>query len=137
MPAWCQRNVCDWVRICQGNTTQPWTVRILDALPDSPNYALKFLPKEMLPQAFVNGEMTGPYVGPHSADFLRGACLYLYGGAYMDVGCILLRHLDRVGWDELENPNSPYQISVPLMYGQVIANHFVMSRKGDPFIKRW
>lgn len=132
MPMWCQKNVCDWVRICTG-----WTVRVLDALPESPNFALKFLPKEMLPRAFVDGEMTGPYIGPHSADFLRGGLLYLFGGAYMDVGCFLLRHLDRVGWDKLEADDSPYRVAVPLMYGQMIGNHFVMSRKGDPFIKRW
>ena len=55
----------------------------------------------------------------------------------MDVGNILFRHLDLIGWNELEDPESPYNICVPIMYGQVIANNFVMARKGDPFIKRW
>lgn len=136
MPGWNQRNVCGWVRTC-GSGEKPWTVRVLDADPQSPNYALKFVPKEYLPNSFVDGDMVGPYIGPHSADFLRGALLYLYGGVFIDVGCILTRHLDRIGWNELEDPDSPYRISVPIMYGQTIGNHFVMARKGDPFIKRW
>lgn len=55
----------------------------------------------------------------------------------MDVGNILFRPLDLIGWNDLEDPQSPYNICVPIMYAQVIANSFVMARKGDPFIKRW
>lgn len=133
MPKWCQRNVIDWIRIC-GHS---WTVRILDNVPHSPNHALRHVSADSLPDAFVRREMNGPYVGPHSADFLRGACLYQYGGVFIDVGCILIRHLDRIGWDKLEDPRSPYRVAIPLMYGQITANHFVAARKGDPFIKRW
>jgi Capsular polysaccharide synthesis protein len=132
IPAWCQRNIIGWVKI-----NPSWTVRVLDAVPDSPNHALKFIPPEMLPETFVKGTMDGPYIGPHSADFLRGALLYLHGGAFMDVGIILFRPLDRICWAQLEDPESPFQLSVPNMYGTVMANHFVASRKGDPFIKRW
>jgi len=81
--------------------------------------------------------MDGPYTGPHSADFLRGACLYSYGGVWMDVGILLVRGLDGICWGKLEDPESPFEVSVPWMYGPVMANHFVASRKGDPFIKRW
>lgn len=133
MPAWNQRNVVDWIRICGPS----WTVRIVDNQPDSPNYALRYVSAELLPEAFVNRTMVGPYIGPHSADFLRGALLYEHGGAFMDVGNILFRHMDRLCWNQLEDPASPYQIAVPLMYAQNIANHFVAARKGDPFIKRW
>lgn len=113
MPGWCQRNVFDWVRI-NGGDSNPWTIRVLDAVPESPNHALKFVDADMLPTAFVEGNMKGPYVGPHSADFLRGALLYKFGGAFMDVGNFLFRGLDRIGWRELEDPDSPYQICVPL-----------------------
>lgn len=136
MPTWCQRNVFDWVRI-SSSSPEPWTIRVLDAIPTSPNYALKFISTSQLPSAFVNGELTGPYIGPHSADFLRGALLYKHGGVFMDVGNILFRNLDRVGWNHLSDDTSPYRIAVPIMYDQVLANHFVMSRKGDPFIKTW
>jgi hypothetical protein len=122
------------MRICSGTG---WTVRVLDAIPGSPNHFLKFLPKDMLPSAIVEDEMTGPYTGAHSSDLLSGGLLYLFGGTYMDVGCILLRSLDDIAWDELEDSSSAYRIAVPLAYGQTAANHFVMSRKGDPFIKRW
>ncbi|KAK9368249.1 hypothetical protein V1509DRAFT_639752 [Lipomyces kononenkoae] len=133
MPAWCLRNVLDWVRLCGPS----WTVFVLDSVPGSPNHALKYLPADKLPESFVQGTMEGPYVGPHSADFLRGACLTLYGGVFLDVGIILFRSIDAICWHKLEDPESPYQVSVPWMYGTVMANHFVASRKGDPFIQRW
>jgi mannosyltransferase OCH1-like enzyme len=133
MPAWCQRNVITWVRIHGPD----WTVRVLDTVPDSPNHALKWVDSKILPEAFVKGTMTGPYVGPHSADFLRGAALYAYGGAWMDVGIFLFRNLDKVCWDQLADDNSPYTISTPLMFEQYMANHFVAARKGDVFIQKW
>lgn len=110
---------------------------MLDTVPDSPNHALKWIAPEDLPEAFVQGTMVGPYVGPHSADFLRGAALHAYGGVWMDVGCILFRNLDKVCWDQLADETSPYTIATPWMFGQYIANHFVASRKGDVFVKKW
>lgn len=150
MPSWCQRNIFNWIRLCGPS----WTVRVLDNVPGSPNNALKWAESSQiqLPDTFVNRTMDGPYTGPHSADFLRGACLFLYGGVWMDTGIILIRDLDRICWNQyvnfsvkvqvltlfrLTDPSSPFQVSVPLMYTTVIANHFVASRKGDPFIKRW
>ena len=82
MPGWCQRNVANWVRLCEPSG---WAVRVLDSVPNSENYILKYVPASLLNEAFVNGEMDGPYFGPHSADLLRGACLYLHGGVSMDV----------------------------------------------------
>lgn len=135
MPVWCQRNIANWARLC-GPT---WIIRVLDNVPGSPNNALKWTKSEdiKLPDAFISGTMDGPYSGPHSADFLRGACLFLYGGVFMDVGNILIRDLDRICWNQLSDPNSPFQISTPWMYGQIMANSFVASRNGDPFIKNW
>ena len=106
-------------------------------VPESPNYALSWLEADQLPAAFVNNTMTGPYVGPHSADFLRGATLFAYGGVWMDVGNILFRHLDDVCWNQLEDATSPYTVCVPWMLAQHIANHFVAARKGDEFIQKW
>lgn len=133
MPGWCQRNVTDWVRLLGPS----WTVRVLDSVKGSPNNALRYLPTESLPATYVEGSMDGPYKGPHAADMLRGACLYHHGGVFMDVGNLLIRHLDRVCWNQLEDPTSPFQVSCPWMYDITMANHFVASRKGDPFIKRW
>jgi hypothetical protein len=113
MPAWCQRNVIAWVRICGPS----WTVRILDAVPGSETNALKYISANLLPESFVKGTMTGAYTGPHSSDFLRGACLWSHGGAYMDVGNILIRDLDRVCWNQLADSNSPFNVCIPVMYG--------------------
>jgi hypothetical protein len=125
MPSWCQHNIINWVRLHGSD----WTVRVLDTVPGSPNHALKWIDAETLPEAFVTGTMTGPYVGPHSADFLRGA--------WMDVGNILFRRLEKVCWDQLADETSPYTVSIPWMFEQYTANHFVAARKGDVFIKRW
>lgn len=133
MPPWCQRNIINWVRL-HGSE---WTVRVLDTVPGSPNHALKWISPNELPECFVKGTMTGPYIGPHSADFLRGAALYAYGGVWMDVGNVLFRHLDKICWDQLADEDTPYTISTPWMFAQYMANHFIAARKGDPFIKRW
>lgn len=55
----------------------------------------------------------------------------------MDVGCLLIRHIDRICWDVLADPDSPYEIAVPVLYGQTIANHFVAARKNNVFIEKW
>ncbi|KAK1977030.1 capsule polysaccharide biosynthesis protein [Colletotrichum cereale] len=121
-PLWARRNLVDWVRICG----LEWIVRVLDNVPESPNYVLKYLPSSPFPKAFVNRNMNGPWAGQHSADFICGAILYTYEGVCMDVGSILVPHIDHICWDELVNPDTPYQIALPLIYDQV---------KGEPFIK--
>lgn len=111
MPAWCQRNVTDWVRLLDPS----WTVRVLDSVKGSPNNALHYLPSDSLPDTYVRGTMDGEYRGPHAADMLRGACLYYHGGVFMDVGNLLIRHLDRICWNQLEDPDSPFQVAIPWM----------------------
>ncbi|TDZ34398.1 putative glycosyl transferase FCK3 [Colletotrichum spinosum] len=135
MPAWCQRNVANWARTCGPS----WTIRVLESGGSTPSSCLNWVKEEDLPETFVRGTMDGPagYKGPHSADFLRGICLYQYGGVWLDVGAILIRSLDDLCWRKLEDPNSPYQVAGPWMYGQAVANHVIASRKGDPFTKIW
>ncbi|KAI1119996.1 capsular polysaccharide synthesis protein-domain-containing protein [Nemania abortiva] len=131
MPAWCRRNVVSWVRICGPQ----WTVRVLDSNPDSPNYAAKYVPKG-LPDSFYNNTMDGTHSGPHSADFLRGACLYEYGGAWVDSSTFLMRTMDDICWKQLEESTSPWRVAVPVM-SEDLLNCFLAARKHDPFIKRW
>ncbi|KXJ87028.1 hypothetical protein Micbo1qcDRAFT_218233 [Microdochium bolleyi] len=133
MPPWCKRNVADWVHICGDS----WTIRVLDNVPGSPNYALRYLEHGSLAEAFVKGTMDGPYVGQHAADLVRGAALTQYGGVWMDVGSILVRHLDRVCWDVIEDPSTPTRAAVAVQPSHGIMNYFVACHKGDPFIRRW
>jgi hypothetical protein len=133
MPSWNLRNAVSWVRMHDAD----WTIRILDCVPESPNYYLNYVPASYLPDALNKGVMTGPYVGPHSADFLRGACLFLHGGVFLDVGAILIRPMDRICWNRLADPASPFQVCIPWMYGTTIANSYTAARKGDPFIEAW
>lgn len=134
MPAWCQRNVCSWVRMHVHNG---WTVRVLDSIPVSENYSLKYLSDAVLPDSYVHGTMDGPYVGPHSADMLRGACLYTHGGVFLDVGIPLIRSMDRICWAKLEDADTPFEVAAPWVYGTHVGNHFVAARKACPFIFRW
>ncbi|KAI0903774.1 capsular polysaccharide synthesis protein-domain-containing protein [Ustulina deusta] len=131
MPAWCRRNVIGWVRICGPG----WTVRIIDSIPESPNYAAKYIPTG-LPDTYYNKTMDGTHPGPHSADFLRGACLYEYGGAWVDSSIFLMRNMDDICWNQLEDPTSPYRVAVPAISDNMV-NFFIAARKHDPFIKRW
>jgi mannosyltransferase OCH1-like enzyme len=132
MPAWTQRNVVDWQRI-----NPDWSIHILDNIPESPHYALKYVTEDMLPESFIQRTMDGPFTGPHAADLLRGACLYKYGGVWLDVGAILTRDMDRICWNTLSDPTSPLQVAAPHLYDQAIVNSFIAARKGSPFIKRW
>ncbi|KAH8671736.1 hypothetical protein BX600DRAFT_487139 [Xylariales sp. PMI_506] len=133
MPAWCQRNVLDWVKICGPS----WTIRVVDNMPESPNYALNYVDEDLVCEAFTKGTMDGPYVGQHSADLVRGATLTQHGGVWMDVGTILIRHMDRICWDRIQDQDDPYKVAVAIQPNQGILNYFVACRKGDPFIRRW
>jgi hypothetical protein len=132
MPPWCQRNVINWVRLCPS-----WTVRVLDNVPGSPNNALTWVAKEWLPESFTKNRMDGLWAGPHRADMLRGPCLYLYGGAWVDVGSVLVRHMDRICWNQLGDPDSPFTVAAPWIFDKCIVNSFVAARRGDLFIKHW
>ncbi|KAH8168381.1 capsular polysaccharide synthesis protein [Sarocladium implicatum] len=134
MPSWCQRNAIDWVRICGPSG---WTIRVLDNDPESPNYALRHLSAGNLPECFVARTMDGPYVGQHSADFTRGAAILEHGGAWMDVGSIMIRHIETMCWNAICDPESPYKVATVWKDGQWIFNYFVAAQKGDPFIRRW
>jgi hypothetical protein len=134
MPGWQQRNVVNWVKMLSG---QSWTVRVLDTKEGSPNHVLKYLPAKMFPEAFLNGTMDGPYSGQHSADLYKTAILSQYGGVYIDVGVILIRHLDRLCWDLLSDDNCPYNVAICAMTTTLTVNHFIAARKGDPLIKNW
>ncbi|KAI9684913.1 MAG: hypothetical protein M1822_005562 [Bathelium mastoideum] len=133
MPAWTKRNVVNWARLLGPE----WTIRILDPIKSSPSNALNFVTPSMLPSAFVEGQMTGDYVGPHSADLVKGACLFLHGGVWLDVGILLFRHLDAICWSALCDPDMPYEVATTHAYAQIVNNHFVAARKGSPFIQRW
>jgi hypothetical protein len=114
-----------------------WTVRIIDLVPGSTTHWSKFIPHELLPKAFVEGTMDGPFVGQHSADFLRGALLYLYGGVYLDISVILFRTLDRICWNRLQDPSDSYEVAACWVMEDVVQNSFIAARKGNLFIKRW
>ncbi|KAJ5669441.1 hypothetical protein N7462_010511 [Penicillium macrosclerotiorum] len=133
MPKWNQRNVIDWVRILGPE----WTIRVLDSIPGSINNILQFIPESIMPPAFIDRTMDGPFVGQHGADLTRTACLYEHGGVWMDVGSFLMRHLDRVCWKELEDPKSPYKVAIFMLWGLAGGNFFVAARKKDPLIFQW
>lgn len=81
--------------------------------------------------------MDGPSLGQHGADLTRSASLYQHGGAWIDVGNILIQHLDHICWDKLEKPDSPYRVAIPVTDGLVGGNNFIAARKHGSFIYQW
>ncbi|KAI9720220.1 MAG: hypothetical protein M1812_003038 [Candelaria pacifica] len=158
MYPWCRRNVLGWVR----RLGPSWTVRVLNAVPGSPNHFHNFVGPEHFPTAFNQGKLTGRNKGQHLSDLVRLAVLYQldfaclsgrlfdpwaqaglhsFGGVYMDVSTILIRALDDICWRSIEDPLSPYEVACfafqsRTYFGQIF-NAFIATRKSNPFIKRW
>lgn len=134
MPPWQKRNVLGWARILG----PAWTVRVLDLTDGSPANVFNFLDAADLPK---QGRITGRYAGAHTSDTIRLPCVYRHGGVWMDVGIMLLMHLDQVCWAALKSPKSKYQVAVasgdPTLKSGTAENFFIAGRKGNGFIHRW
>lgn len=133
MPPWSRRNVTNWVR----RLGPQWTVRILDTVDDSPLNVLKYVKPKYLPQAFLDGTMDGLHAGAHRSDLIRGPLLFEYGGIWIDVGIMIFRHVDRICWDVLADPESPFDVAVPHGGGVSMFNYFIAARKGSEFIRHF
>lgn len=132
---WCQRNVIAWVR----RLGPEWTVRVLDDVPGSENHLSRFVPASYFPDAFNNKTMVAP--PQHLSDLLRLPLLYIHGGVWMDVGMLLLRHLDDICWGAIEDPTSPYEMAGILMplraEAGTMLNGFIATKRENEMIKRW
>ncbi|KAH8647276.1 hypothetical protein BX600DRAFT_503430 [Xylariales sp. PMI_506] len=137
MPAWQKRNVLGWARILGPR----WTIRVLDTIQGSPANIFNFLEDTYLPKHLINGRTTGRYAGANTSDTIRLPCVYQYGGIWMDVGIILLNHLDQVCWAALKDSKSKFEVAVssadPTLKSGVAENFFIAGRKGNGFIQRW
>lgn len=85
--------------------------------------------------------MDGLFVGPHQGDLVRLPLLWKYGGAWMDVGTLLFRHLDEIWWNRIIDPASPcelggFAVEFREKYYTML-NGFLVCQSGNPFIKRW
>ena len=136
-PPWNQRNVASWVR----RLGPSWTIRVLDRVEDSPVHVSKYVDSSFFPDAFNDGKMAGPHVGPHMADLVRLPLLYLYGGVWIDVGFLLFRNLDDICWKALEDPATPFEMAgFKITFSPAIGmmfNGFIAARKGNLCIKYW
>jgi hypothetical protein len=137
MPPWQKRNILGWARMLGPR----WTVRVLDLIHQSPCNIFNFLDGDNLPKILNEGRMTGRYAGAHTSDTIRLPCVYQHGGVWMDVGIILLMHLDQVCWDSLKDPKSKFEVAVasgdPTLKSGTAENFFIAGRKENGFIKRW
>ncbi|KAF3059311.1 capsule polysaccharide biosynthesis protein [Daldinia childiae] len=131
--------VVNWVK----KLGKSWTVRLVDLVEDSPNNIYKYVSQDWFPDCFVNGTMDGRHAAQHSADLVRLPLLFEYGGVWMDVGSMLHTHLDALFWDHLTAPDTPYEMGVWSITGQIrkewgcFANYVIAARKGSIFIKNW
>ncbi|RYP41236.1 hypothetical protein DL769_011610 [Monosporascus sp. CRB-8-3] len=98
---------------------------------------------DWFPDCFVNRTMNGSHAGQHSADLVRLPLLFEHGGIWMDVGNMLHTHLDRLFWEPLTAADSPYEMGVWIISGQIrkqwgsFGNYMLAARKGCMFIKDW
>ncbi|RYP45517.1 hypothetical protein DL768_008152 [Monosporascus sp. mg162] len=120
-----------------------WTVRIVDLVEGSPNDVYNYVSRDWFPGCFANRTMDGSHAGQHSADLVRLPLLFEHGGVWMDVGNMLHTHLDGLFWEPLTAPDSPYEMGVWTISGQIrkqwgcFGNYMLAARKGCVFIKNW
>lgn len=135
MRPWCQRNIINWVR----RLGPEWTIRVLDNVSGSENHFSKYISSSSLPSALNEGSISGP--PQHISDLLRLPLLYIHGGAWMDTGMVLLRHLDDICWRVILDPASPFEMAGVLMplrkEAGTILNGFIATKRGNEMIKRW
>ncbi|KAL7905150.1 hypothetical protein GGI35DRAFT_472012 [Trichoderma velutinum] len=135
MRPWAQRNVINWVR----RLGPDWTVHIVDRVDGSETNVFHYAEESFFPKTFIDGTMDGHKA--HMGDLVRLPLLWKYGGVWMDVGLILLRHVDDICWKRIEDPESPYELSalalmhLPDIYTPL--NGFLATKRNNPFIKRW
>ncbi|QPC73046.1 hypothetical protein HYE68_003798 [Fusarium pseudograminearum] len=110
-----QQTVLNWVR----RLGPSWTVRLVDFKEGSPNNIYNYVGKEWFPECFINKTMDGKHAPQHAADLARLPLVYTYGGFYLDVSNMLHTHLDTLFWDQLSSPDSPYEMGVWIITGQI------------------
>ncbi|KPM39834.1 hypothetical protein AK830_g6716 [Neonectria ditissima] len=131
--------VLSWVR----KLGPSWTVRLVDVVEGSPNNIYNFVTKDYFPDCFINKTMDGPHAAQHAADLVRLPLLFEHGGVWMDVGNMLHTSLDHLFWDALAAPDSPYEMGVWIITGQIrkqwgsFGNFMLAARQGCTFIKNW
>jgi hypothetical protein len=137
MPPWQKRNILGWARMLGPR----WDIRVLDLNGESPANIFNFLDGENLPKHLNEGRTTGRYAGANTSDTIRLPCVYQHGGVWMDVGIVLLMHLDQVCWGALKDPKSKFEVAVascdPTLKSGIAENFFIAGRKHNGFIKRW
>ncbi|KAL7931794.1 hypothetical protein V8C35DRAFT_309539 [Trichoderma chlorosporum] len=135
MRPWTQRNVINWVR----RLGPEWTVHIVDRVDGSETSVFNYVEESYFPKTFIEGTMDGHKA--HMGDLARLPLLWKYGGVWIDVGLILLQHLDDICWKRIEDPESPYELSAVTLEHRpgfhTPLNGFLATRPNNPFIKRW
>ncbi|KAI1437060.1 capsular polysaccharide synthesis protein-domain-containing protein [Xylaria sp. CBS 124048] len=137
MRPWVRRNIFNWVR----RLGSDWTVHLLDKVPGSKTNICNYVESSYFPDAFNDGTMDGPSVGPHSGDLIRLPLLWKYGGVWIDAGTFLFRNLDDICWKQIDDPATPYEMAgfvIEIRPGvDCMLNGFIAAKRGNPFIKRW
>lgn len=140
LPPYLLRNVLNWHRRF---APCGWTIYVLDNVKDSPLNVGNFIDIKSLanvPQAFINGKLTGEYAAQHTSDLIRYPILLKYGGVYLDVGLLQFGDLDWLWTEHITNSNSSYDFAGFTMgdppAGISIVNFAMMCGPNNPLVKR-
>ncbi|KAI9167868.1 putative glycosyl transferase FCK3 [Paramyrothecium foliicola] len=137
MPSWQKRNVLGWARMLGPG----WQIRVLDLVDESPANIFNFADKAHIPSLLGQGTFTGRDAGACASDVVRYPLVFEHGGVWLDVGIILLMHLDQICWNAIKDPKSKIEVALSSADAALksgLAETFIMAaRKGNGFIKRW
>ncbi|EER40465.1 capsule polysaccharide biosynthesis protein [Histoplasma capsulatum H143] len=111
MPGWCKRNVVNWSRLCGPS----WTIRVLDNIPDSPNHALKYIPRTCFRKHLSKGLWRARTPANIARTFYAALVCISMGVYIWTWGTCLFRSLDQLCWSILADDSSPRNVAVPSM----------------------
>ncbi|KAF2736286.1 hypothetical protein EJ04DRAFT_511125 [Polyplosphaeria fusca] len=139
LPPYLLRNVVAWYRRF---APLGWNIYVLDNVPGSPlnvSHYIDTTSTSIVPEAYINGALSGQFAAQHTSDLIRYPLLLKYGGAYLDVGILQFGDLDWLWTQHIANPASPRDFAgftMGLFPEISIVNFAMMCTPDNPLVAR-